>query len=366
MGDAADRAGVGQRHHQLQHARAGAEGHDERAGGRTAGQLRDRPGRVQVEHGRLCLQRRRALRRLRSRRPRCRVRAGRADHRRRGRGGGQEGLLRRDRGVPGGQLETPAGRSGWAGRLAQVAVQEERPPVIPAGELLLVAGAFALYVFDAGRLLYADEFMMEGRGNRWRARDGAAVLVSGRRPLLPDLLRPWRALLPVSVERLACERVPPGNDTRHFLAALRPFGRRATVLLMLFFPGLPLVLRTFGTGAELLAWMVAVYAVIGSIAWRLWRYRHVLELPAAAVTSLALECALCAPFAINIVRKLSGRIERVRLHDARRVLGAEGHRRLRRAAAHRIDDMLSYLPSDGATVGRLGEQRARLQLEAAP
>src|SRR5690606_35358421 len=303
----------------------GAEGHDERAGGRTAGQLRDRPGRVQVEHGRLCLQRRRALRRLRSRRPRCRVRTGRADHRRRGRGGGQEGLLRRDRGVPGGQLETPAGRSGWAGRLAQVAVQEERPPVIPAGELLLVAGAFALYAFDAGRLLYADEFMLEGRGNRWRARDGAAVLVSGRRPLLPDLLRPWRALLPVSVERLACERVPPGNDTRHFLAALRPFGRRApvllmlffprlplvlrpfgrraTVLLMLFFPGLPLVLRTFGTGAELLAWMVAVYAVIGSIAWRLWRYRHVLELPAAAVTSLALECALCAPFAINIVRK---------------------------------------------------------------
>ena len=238
--------------------------------------------------------------------------------------------------------------------------------MIPAGELLLVAGAFALYAFDAGRLLYADEFMLEGRDNRWRARDGAAVLVSGRRPLLPDLLRPWRALLPVSVERLACERVPPGNDTRHFLAALRPFGRRATVLLMLFFPGLPLVLRTFGTGAELLAWMVAVYAVIGSIAWRLWRYRHVLELPAAAVTSLALECALCAPFAINIVRKLSGRIERVRLHDARRVFGEEGHRRLRRAAAHRIDDMLSYLPSDGATVGRLGEQRARLQLEAAP
>ncbi|KGM54579.1 hypothetical protein N799_09120 [Lysobacter arseniciresistens ZS79] len=238
--------------------------------------------------------------------------------------------------------------------------------MIPAGELLLVAGACALYAFDAGRLLYADEFMLEGRGNRWRARDGAAVLLSGRRPLLPDLLRPGRALLPVSVERLACGSGPSGADTRHFLAALRPFGRRATLLMVLFFPGLPLVLRTFGTGVVLLAWMVAVYAVIGSIAWRLWRGRRVLELPTAAVASLALECALCPPFAINIVRKLCGRAERLRLDDARRVLGEDGHRVLRQAAAHRIDDLLSYLPPDGDTVGRLGEQRARLQLEATP
>ena len=237
--------------------------------------------------------------------------------------------------------------------------------MIAASELLLVAGAFALYAFDAARLLYADEFVLEGGGGRWRARDGVAALVSGRRPLVPDLLRPARALLPVSVDRLARGGGALDNDARHFLAALRPFGRRATVLLLLFFPGLPLVLRSFGTGAELLGWLVAVYAVIGSIAWRLWCYRRVLELAPAAAVSLALECLLCAPFAINIVRKLSGRAERIGLHNARRVLGGAGSEALRRAAAHRIDDMLSYLPPDAPAVGPLAEQRSRLATEAA-
>lgn len=232
--------------------------------------------------------------------------------------------------------------------------------MIPASELLLVAGAFALYAFDAVRLLYADEFVLEGGGGRWRARDGIAALVSGRRPLVPDLLRPARALLPVSVDRLAPDGGAPENDVGHFLAALRPFGRRATVLLLLFFPGLPLVLRGFGTGVELLAWLVAVYAVIGSMAWRLWCYRRVLELAPAAAVSLALECLLCAPFAINIVRRLSGRAERVGLHNARRMLGEAGAEILRRAAARRIDDMLSYLPPDAPAVGPLAEQRSRL------
>ena len=235
--------------------------------------------------------------------------------------------------------------------------------MIAGSELLLVTGALALYALDAMRLLYAGEFMLEGANGRWRARDGAAVLIAGRRPVLPDLLRPSRALLPVSVERLAGRDGAPGNDVGHFLAALHPFGRRATVLLLLFFPGLPLVLRNYGTGAELLGWMVVVYAVIGSVVLRLWRYRRVLELSPAAVVSLALECLLCAPFAINIVRKLSGRAERVGLHNARRVLGDAAM--LRRAAAHRIDDMLSYLPPDGAAVGVLAEQRARLLPEVA-
>jgi hypothetical protein len=235
--------------------------------------------------------------------------------------------------------------------------------VIDASAMLLVAGALALYAFDAARLLYAGELVIEGGNGRWRVRDGAAVLVAGRRPLLPDLLRPAHALLPVSVERLA--DTAPASDVGHFLVALRPFGRRATVLLVLFFPGLPLVLRAFGTGLELLGWLLVVYAVVGSIVWQLWRYRRVLELSPAAVASLGLECVLCAPFAINIVRKLSGRVERVGLGNARRVLGEAGDRRLREAAAHRIDDMLSYLPPDGVAVAPLAEQRARL-LEAAP
>lgn len=235
--------------------------------------------------------------------------------------------------------------------------------MIPDVEWLLSAGALSLYAFDAARLLYAGEFMLEGCGARWRARDGAASLVAGRRPFLPDLVRPARALLPVSVERL--EGLVHDNDVGHFLAALRPFGRRAVVLLLLLFPGLPLVLRSFGAGIELLAWLLAVYAVVGSIAWRLWLDRRVLELTPAAVVSLALECALCPPFAINIVRKLTGSVERVGLRDARRVLGDAGHRTLRRAGAHRIADLLAYLPPDGPAVEALAGQRARLLMEPA-
>lgn len=234
-----------------------------------------------------------------------------------------------------------------------------------SAELLLVAGAFAIYAWDAAHLLYADQFILEGQGTRWRAREGASALVAGRRPMLPDLLRPALALLPVSVDRLLREGQEPANDVRHFLMALRPLGRAATTLLLMFFPGLPLVLHLFGSGVELLGWLVLVYAVIGTIIWRMWRYRRVLELPPRTVLAYALECLLCAPLAINIVRKLGMRAERIGLHNAREVLGHTGGDVLRATAAARIDDMLSYLPPDAPAAGLLLERRSHLVPEAA-
>lgn len=234
--------------------------------------------------------------------------------------------------------------------------------MIPTQELLLVLAAFALYAADATWFLYADELALEKRGRRWVVHEGTPFLLAGKRPVVPHLLRPAGPLLRVSVGGLAGHG--PAPDGHRVLAALRPFGWAVTALFLLFFPGLPLVLRGSGAGAGLLAWVVAVYGVVGAMAWLAWRRRGVLGLRRRAWLALVLEGLVCPPLAINLVRKLGARGDLVSLDNATRLLGSEGHSRLVAAATHRIDEMLDCLEAGASGATRLHQQR--LQLAARP
>lgn len=90
--------------------------------------------------------------------------------------------------------------------------------------------------------------------------------------------------------------------TRVALSVIAPW---TLLLLMLFVIGLPYTLFASSSLAALLAWIVAVYAVIVVTMIHVYRYRKALNLSGRAVMAIALDAVLCAPFALNIVRKIS-------------------------------------------------------------
>ena len=230
-------------------------------------------------------------------------------------------------------------------------------------EILLVVGALAFYACDAGALLFADEIMLEKAGHRWRAHGGSAMLLAGKRPFVPNLFLPYRPLLRVSLQALVVEERAGRNNLQHFLNALMPFRVLSMCLLVLFCPLLPLVLYRFGTGGQLLGWFAAVYLCVAGIAYHAFRRRRVLELSVREAAVLAFECACCAPFAINIVRKLTLRIPAVTLRSSASMLDAESRNALLVAARARVDDMLVGREPGTPQADALLEWRGRLASE---
>ena len=227
-------------------------------------------------------------------------------------------------------------------------------------EILLVLGALAFYLQDSCALLYADELMLERVGGGWRVHSGAAMLVAGRRPFVPNPLAPHRPLMRVSLQQLLGDGPAGRNHLAHYLNALALFKAGSIALLLLFFPGLPLVLYFFGTGVELLCWLALVYLVVARIAATLFQRRRVLQLSLRDCAVLAFECACCPPLAINIVRKLTLRAEAMPLAGYPALLSARSHPSLLTAAGERIEEMLRRWESETPQAQVLLQYREKL------
>lgn len=227
-------------------------------------------------------------------------------------------------------------------------------------EFLLVLGALAFYLQDSCALLYADELMLERVGGGWRVHSGAAMLVAGRRPFVPNPLAPHRPLMRVSLQQLLGDAPAERSHLAHYLNALAPFKAASIALLLLFVPALPLVLYFFGTGVELLCWLGAVYLAVARIAATLFQRRRVLQLSRRDCAGLAFECACCPPLAINIVRKLTQRAEAMPLAGYPAILNARSHPSLLTAAGERIEEMLRSRESESPQAQALLQYREKL------
>ena len=227
-------------------------------------------------------------------------------------------------------------------------------------EILLVLGALAFYLQDSCALLYADELMLERVGGGWRVHSGAATLVAGRRPFVPNPLTPHRPLMRVSLPQLLGDGAAQRSHLAHYLNALAPFKAASIALLLLFAAALPLVLYFFGTGVELLCWLVLVYLVVARIVATLFQRRRVLQLSVRDCAGLAFECACCPPLAINIVRKLTLRAEAMPLAGYPAMLHPRSLPSLLNAAGERIEDMLRRWESETPQAQTLLQYRERL------
>jgi len=168
---------------------------------------------------------------------------------------------------------------------------------------LLVVAVAGLYLYDSAMLLFHNEVVLEARGQRYVISAGSAMEFGGRHPWLPNPCFPHRALARLSWPLAGSPDWRPARWRRARLA-LSVIAPWTWWLLGLFFVGLPLVLR-FGSDVVLLGWLVLTYLSIAAMLAQVWRRRKVLGLAPRAVLALAIDALLCAPFALNMVRKIS-------------------------------------------------------------
>ena len=231
-------------------------------------------------------------------------------------------------------------------------------------EALLMLVAIALYLFDSSLFLASDEaVLIRGRRGRWLAQVGLdRWRLAGKEPCLPNPATPhlplfklrWRfdestAAVPAPLRPVA---VPP---------ELEPFRLHALLSLVCLFVLLPASLF-YPQGVEYpIAVVALLYANIVVALLRLFRRRAAFGLSAAQFAGLAFECAACAPFSINLVRKLCARLEVDEdfVRAARRLLPAEALPAVHAQCLRRLDEQIDYAAEGTARMESLVSGRGR-------
>jgi hypothetical protein len=177
--------------------------------------------------------------------------------------------------------------------------------VVLQAELLLMAGAAGLYLYDSALLLYFDEGILApaSRG-RWRVLFGSdRFRLMGRGLFIPNPLLPHRPLF-----RLA-RRFPSSGRAvdAHWPARRALFQPLAPALWAIgaaLFVVLPLGLFRLGEPALLVAAVMLYGSIAAALVWT-GVNRGRLGLSRRRVAALAFESLACPPFALNLVRRIS-------------------------------------------------------------
>ncbi|UPG91658.1 hypothetical protein L2Y96_07800 [Luteibacter aegosomaticola] len=170
----------------------------------------------------------------------------------------------------------------------------------------LLAGVVVMYVYDAVQLLYHNEVVFhEGRDGRWSFSVGSEFALSGRHVFLPPMLAPTRGLLRL---RWSSLKAPTQAAPMRGLRAWR-IGVSAcawpVLLVACLFAAMPAAV--YSPIPVTLAWMAALYLAIFSAIMRLWRVRRVTGLSRKEAAGISSDALLCAPYALNIIRKQGAR-----------------------------------------------------------
>jgi len=172
-------------------------------------------------------------------------------------------------------------------------------------QLLLMGGIAGLYLYDSALLLFHNEIVLETKRDGYIVSSGQAPEIVGRYLFLPNPCCPHRALMrlswPDNGVADARGQLKRWMRARLALSAIAPWAR---MLLGLFFLGLPCALW-IGKDVLLLSWLVLTYLTIIAMLTQVYQYRQALNLSPRAVAGIMFDVLLCAPFAMNIVRKIS-------------------------------------------------------------
>jgi len=224
---------------------------------------------------------------------------------------------------------------------------------MPHDHWLLMGAIACLYLHDSALWLYHNEVVLETRGKRHRVSAGSAMEFGGRHLLLPNPCFPHRALARLTWPHGGSPDWRPlrWKRSQQVLSAIAPW---TWWLLCLFFVGLPLALH-FGTDVLLLGWLVLTYLSITAMLAQVWRHRNSLGLSSRQVAALAADALLCAPFALNTVRKISLRqAATATLHGfASSVLSADEYTGLAKLLRDRVRISLDHVEPDSEAASTL-------------
>ncbi len=173
-------------------------------------------------------------------------------------------------------------------------------------ELLLVMGVIGFYLYDSSMLLYVNEVVFVRARQHWEIHSPGDNWVFLRRRLyIPNPLTPHIALFRSHWLESDAKKEGINESLEVFIDTLIPFQYLLLVLLILFFAGLPFVALVYGSGPMLLWVFGIIYFNILSLLVLLYRKKEPLGVSNKKFLILAFESLACAPFALNIVRKIT-------------------------------------------------------------
>ena len=251
-------------------------------------------------------------------------------------------------------------------------------------EVLLVAAAIAIYIADSAQLLYADEGLIFPVRRRWRATLGAKQFsLLGRSVHIPAPFAPHRPLFRLtwsasaaSEERAvaATGRIRRGKEIERTTAAkwealaqrFAPLSLPLWVIALGLFALLPIgMFSPLGYRAVLPGLLLIYGGAVWGLAWT-WLKRESLRLKRSKWISLAFECLVCPPCALNLVRKLSVRMDEALLpgrdliQAADMLLHASERSTFRQNLIESLEDRMDIDEgSTGAFIRRMREEIAK-------
>lgn len=253
---------------------------------------------------------------------------------------------------------------------------------IPGAELLLVGAIVLLYLQDGLLLLRPNEavLMRNGRGH-WRAGFGARLWkLADKEPHLANPFLPHRPVyrlawpMHASKVHLAAQTGAKAMplQVNAALGWLAPFAWLSWVLLLAVIPAA--LMARLGLGV--LLWVLALLYLniaAGLLATWLWRERLGLSSglgPGVAprrFALLAFECLACAPYSINLVRRVAWAQPQGEdfVAAAGRLLAPAQLALAHRECLARIDEQLDAVPEGSELAQALQAGRLRFELLAA-
>ena len=232
--------------------------------------------------------------------------------------------------------------------------------MIVDAQLLIAPAIAALYLKDCFLLLDRDQAVLvrDWRG-RWRAGFGRFDWrLRGREPWLCHPFKPWEPVF-----RLRWDAAAPAREaaTRLSVPDELRLGPWVTGIWLLLFVALPVAYFGHLGLRALLAVVAELYLFILIALVLVWRRRQALGLVGSEFAVLAFEMVACAPYAANLVRRLSlhRKIDEDLLTASQRLLDVKGRAAVDAQCLARIDDELDWADEGSARAQALRAARPR-------
>jgi hypothetical protein len=173
-------------------------------------------------------------------------------------------------------------------------------------EVLLLPALLAFYAKDCLLLLDPDEGVLERRGQGdWLVAFGSRnYTLFGRQPIVLNPLTPYRPTyrLHWSMSQSRGATSAWTADSPQALLAMRAW---PVAIALSLFGLVPFALYAHQGLPALLAAVGLTYALILGAVAHAWLRRGQLEITGPALGRLSAEVALCPPYAVNVIRKIS-------------------------------------------------------------
>lgn len=233
---------------------------------------------------------------------------------------------------------------------------------MPTAEPLLVIALVVFYLADSMLLLHPDEAVLQ-QTSRLRFLPSFGWLrfsLAGREPWLPNPFTPHRPVLRLRWTMAEIGRSPCDAAVPETLHALAP---GIWIVWLALFVGAPSVLLLhLGMDAALAVAAIA-YAAIVAVLVAVWLRRESLGLAPRVFVRIAYESLICAPLALNLVRRLSLRIsvQEDFLHATARLCDVPARAHALRGCLARLDERIEAEPDEGPALDALRLLRSDLE-----